>query len=95
MLHSRQILFLHAAGGSGGGMVGGEWSELGKWAKRGQKNQKRDFPGGPIIKTSPSNTEGIGSIPGWGAKISHASRPKRATLKTVRYCNKFNKDFKN
>ena len=25
-------------GGSGGGMVGGEWSELGKWAKRGQKN---------------------------------------------------------
>jgi len=37
-------------------MVGGGWRELGKRAKRGQKNQKRDFPGGPIIKTSASNT---------------------------------------
>ena len=76
MLHSRQILFLPAAGGSGGGMVGGEWSELGKWAKRGQKNQKRDFPGGPIIKTSPSNTEGIGSIPGGGTNMPHGTAKK-------------------
>ena len=84
MLYSRQILFLHAVGGSGGGVVGGEWSELGKWAKRGQKNQKRDFPGGPIVKTSPSNREDVGSIPSQGAKISHASRPKRARHMTVR-----------
>ena len=34
----------------------------------------RDFPGGPVVKTSPSNTGAVGSIPGWGAKISHASR---------------------
>ena len=26
----------------------------------------RDFPGGPVVKTSPSNAEGVGPIPGWG-----------------------------
>ena len=31
-----------------------------------------DFPGGPVVKTSPSNAGGMG----WGAKISHASQPK-------------------
>ena len=36
----------------------------------------RDFPGGPVVKTSPSNAGGAGSIPGRGAKIPHASRPK-------------------
>ena len=35
-----------------------------------------DFPGGPVVKTSPSNAEGAGSIPGWGAKIPHASGQK-------------------
>ena len=34
----------------------------------------RDFPGGPVVKTSPSNTGAVGSIPDWGAKISHASQ---------------------
>ena len=29
----------------------------------------RDFPPGPVVKTSPSNAGGVGSIPGWGAKI--------------------------
>ena len=55
----------------------------------------RDFPGSPVVKTSPSNAGGAGSIPGWGAKISHASRPKDKTIKQKQYCNKFNKDFKN
>ena len=35
-----------------------------------------DFPGGPVVKTSPSAAKGVGSIPGQGAKISHASGPK-------------------
>ena len=35
-----------------------------------------DFTGGPGVKTSPSSADGAGSIPGWGAKISHASRTK-------------------
>lgn len=43
----------------------------------------------------PLNAGSSGSISVWGAKISHASRPKRATHKTVRHYNKFNKDFKN
>ena len=31
--------------------------------------------GGPVVKTSPSNAGGTGSIPGWGAKIPHALWP--------------------
>ena len=29
-----------------------------------------DFPGGPVVRTSPSSARGAGSIPGQGAKIS-------------------------
>ena len=53
-----------------------------------------DFPGGSVIKTSSFNTGGAGLIPGWGAKIPHASRPKNQNIKRKQYCNKFNKDFK-
>ena len=58
----------------------------------------RDFPGGPVVKTSPSNAGGAGSIPGWGTKIPHALGPKKKNQnikKQKQYCNKFNKDFKN
>ena len=54
-----------------------------------------DFPGGPVVKTSPSNAGGVGSIAGRGGKIPHASRPKNQNVKQKQYCNKFNKDFKN
>ena len=40
------------------------------------KTQPEDFPGGPVVKTSPSNVGDAGSIPGWGVKIPHASWPK-------------------
>ena len=40
-----------------------------------------DFPGGPVVKTSPSNAEGVGSISGQGAKIPHASQPKNQNIK--------------
>ena len=33
----------------------------------------RDFPGGPVVKTPPSNEGGTGSIPGRGTKIPHAA----------------------
>ena len=33
----------------------------------------RDVPGGPVVKTLPSNAGGVGSVPGQGAKILHAS----------------------
>ena len=53
------------------------------------------FPAGPVVKTSPSNAGGDGSIPGWGAKIPHALRPKNQNIKQKQYCNEFDKDFKN
>ena len=34
-----------------------------------RKSNSRDFPGGPVVKTLPSNPEGEGSIPGGGAVI--------------------------
>ena len=43
-------------------------SGLGTWL--------RDFPGGLVVETLPSNAEGVGSIPGYVAKISSASQPK-------------------
>ena len=54
-----------------------------------------DFPGSPVVKNSPSNAVGAGLIPGQGAKIPYASRPKSQKKKQKEYCNKFNKDFKN
>ena len=52
-----------------------------------------DLLGGPMVKTLPSNAKGAGSIPGRGAKISHALKPKTKILKQKLYCNKFNKHF--
>ena len=62
-----------------------------------QHHERGDFPGGPVVKTSPSNVEGMGSIPGQGAKIPCASQPQTRTehKQQKQYCNKFNKDFKN
>ena len=48
-----------------------------------------------MVKTSPSSAGGVGSIPGQGDRIPHASRPKNRNIKQKQYCNKFNKDFKN
>ena len=55
----------------------------------------RDFPGGPRVKTSPSNAEGMGSILGQEAKLPHALWPKNQNINWKQYYNKFNKDFKN
>ena len=54
----------------------------------------RDFSGGPVVKTSPSNAGGTCLIPCRGAKIPHASGPKNQNIKQKQYCNKFNKDLK-
>ena len=58
------------------------------------KTYCRDFPGGPVVRTSPSVTGGAGSIPGQGAKIPHASWPKNQNIKQRQYGNKFNTDLK-
>ena len=62
-------------------------------------NSTWDFPGGPVVKTSPSKAEDVSLIPGQGAKIPDG-KPKKKKKKTPnrkhkQYCNKFNKDFKN
>ena len=41
----------------------------------------RDFPGGPVVKTSPYKTGGVGLIPGQGAKILRALWPGKQTNK--------------
>ena len=42
------------------------------------KNQLFEgLPWYPVVKISPSNAQGAGSIPGWGTKIPHALRPKK------------------
>ena len=66
------------------------------WRPEVQNQWVRDFPGSTVVKTLPSNTGGAGSIPGRGAKIPPASRPKnQKNIKQKQYCNKFNKNFKN
>ena len=57
-------------------------------SKRFGLKLNQEFPGSLVVKTSPSNTGGVGSIPGQGAKIPHAS--KNQTIKHKKYCNKFN-----
>lgn len=42
----------------------------------------QDFSSGLAVKTSPSNAGGASSIPIWGAKISHATWPKKTKHKT-------------
>ena len=43
-----------------------------------------EFPGSPVVKTSPPSAGGEGSIPGQGAKIPHALGPKPVPRKKHR-----------
>ena len=40
-----------------------------------------DFPAGPVVKTLPSNTEGVSLIPCQGTKIPHASQSINQSMK--------------
>ena len=60
-----------------------------KWREKKERERSaiktkahRDFPGGPVVKTLPSSTGVVGLIPGQGAKMPHASWPKRPKHKT-------------
>ena len=46
-----------------------------------QQSKAWDFPSGPLVKTSPSNARGAGSMPGWGPKTPHASGSKKPKYK--------------
>ena len=55
---------------------------VGERQTRGDAKEKVSggFPGGPVVKTSPSSAGGAGLIPGQGAKIPHASQPKKTKI---------------
>ena len=36
---------------------------------------RREFPGGPVVRTRRFHCHGLGSIPGWGTKIPQAGWP--------------------
>ena len=55
----------------------------------------RNFSGSPVVKTSPFSAGSEGSNPGQGAKILHRLQSENQDIKQKKYCNKFNKDFKN
>ena len=40
-------------------------------------SRRQDFPGSSVVKNLPSNAWGTGMIPDRGAKIPHASWPKK------------------
>ena len=52
-----------------------------------------DFPGNPVVEASPSSVGSVRSVPGWGGKTPHASKPRNQNIKQKQSCNKFNKDF--
>ena len=43
----------------------------------------KGFPGYPVVKTSPSNPRGAGSIPDQGARIPHTSRAENQNTNTA------------
>ena len=54
------------------------------------RNSYEDFPGGPVIKTSPSNAGDKDSIAGWRTKIPHAAgqwSPGPTTIEKCACCN--------
>ena len=55
-------------------------------------NYPWDFPGGPVVKTLPSNAGDEGSILDHGIKIPHAlgPGPKNQNIEQIQCCNKFN-----
>ena len=45
-----------------------------------------DFPGGPVVKNLPCNAGDVGSSPGWGTGISHASEQLSHALQALSPC---------
>ena len=58
------------------------------------KTKNGDFYGGPVIKNLPYNAGVVGSIPGRGAKIPHASWTNNQNIKQKQYYNIVNKALK-
>ena len=96
--YCRQMLYCLSHPGSP--ETGGGWAEFSRVDKyqssSGLSRQTmilfkvkwRELPGGPEVKTSPSSAEGAGSVPGQGAKIPHASWPKKKNKKKNKAWNR-------
>ena len=69
-------------------------SEYGRLCgKQELRMQVGEFLGHPVVGTLPSNSGGVGSIPGQEARVPHASQPRDESIKQKHYCNKSNKGF--
>ena len=44
------------------------------------EKKHRDLPSGPVVKSSPSHSGGVGSTPGQVAKIPHALEPRNPNI---------------
>ena len=52
-----------------------------KVSKKKKKKEGDNFPAGPVVESLPSRVGGVGSIPGQGARIPHASWPQILNIK--------------
>ena len=56
--------------------ISAPWLISNFWSKR---HNPRNFPGSPVVKNPPGNAEDVGSIPGWGTKISYTGEQQKPT----------------
>ena len=66
---------------TGSQRVGYYWATKLNWTESFFKKNWRwvgNFPGGPVVMASLSRVWGTSLIPSWGAKIPHASQPKKS-----------------
>ena len=73
------------------------WTES-NWAQKeclSKLEDVKDFPGGPVVETSPSKAGATGLIPRRGVKTPCALWPKNQNIQQKQYCNKFNKYLEN
>ena len=88
-----------------GGALGAEpWNQDCGWLKcpsggnlghikaTGIKDHEREFPGCPVVRNPPSNVGNVGSIPGRGSKVPHASEQLKPPMTTRESQQAANKD---
>ena len=62
-----------------------------------KKKSMQNFPGGPVVKPSPSNAGGVGLVPGQEAVIPSTCLLAKKPIdeQQTQKCNKFDTDFLN
>ena len=73
-----------------------ELCDDGRTTVKFKKGAPGDFPGGPVIKTSPSNAGGaVRFLAGELRSHMPPGQKKDQNIKLKQHCNKLNKNFKN